>query len=104
MATHIFPSHFRPIDRRRFLITGMGTLAAAGALASVDETQAAGPAVVSIGPRQRSSSDIEAWNVGLITACRRELTPTENTARNAELLAEIRGRNFGLLHLRGPLC
>jgi hypothetical protein len=71
-----------------------------GVAAPVEPVEAAEPEVVRIGPPERPQSDIEAWNVGLITAYRRELTPVENEARDAELRTEIR-RCFGLLHLRG---
>ena len=49
---------------------------------------------------ERPRSDIEASNVGLITAYRRELAFAENEARDAELRSEIR-RCFGLRYLRG---
>jgi hypothetical protein len=67
----------------------------------VDEhVGAAGPEVVRIGPPGRPRTDIEAWNVGLISARRPELTPAENLIRDAELRAKIR-QYFGLFHLRG---
>ena len=86
------------IDRRRFLVSA--TVACTGVAAPVEQVEAAGPVVVRIGPPERPRTDIESWNIGLITAYRRELTPPENQARDAELRSEIR-RCFGLLHLRG---
>jgi hypothetical protein len=44
MAAHTLPGHFRPMDRRHFLLTAMGTLAATVAPAPVEEA-AAGTAV-----------------------------------------------------------
>jgi hypothetical protein len=103
MTTDSFPSHFRSINRRQFLLTAMGTLAATTAAAQAEEPQPAAPAAVSMGPPQkrRPRWDIEARNVGLITTWRSELSPLENEARNAELLSEIRAQRFGVLHLRG---
>jgi hypothetical protein len=57
--------------------------------------------VIRIGPRQRLESDIEAWNVGLITGHRSELSSAENIDRSAVLQGEIRKGGFGLLHWRG---
>jgi hypothetical protein len=98
MAKQIFHNH--PHDRRRFLVSAAATAACTGLAAPVEQVEAAGPEVVRIGPPERPRSDIEAWNIGLITAYRRELTPAENEARDAELRTDIR-RCFGLLYLRG---
>jgi len=100
MAKQIFHTHSQRVNRRCFLVSATATVACTGLAAPVEQVEAAGPEVVRIGPPERSRSDIESWNVGLITAYRRELTPAENEARDAELRTEIR-RCFGLLHLRG---
>lgn len=101
MAAQISPVYFQLLDRRRFLISAAATIAGTSAVAPVEQAQAAAPKVIRIGPPERPWSDIEAWNVGLITACRPELTPADNKARNAELLVDIRDQSFGFLHLRG---
>jgi hypothetical protein len=101
MVTQNFHAHAQRVDRRCFLVSAAATAACTGVAASVEEIEAAGPEVVRIGPPERPRSDIEAWNVGLITAYRRELTPPENEACDAELRAEIRRHRFGLLYLRG---
>jgi hypothetical protein len=85
----------RGFNRRHFL-TGLGTTTASASISPAGATE-----VIRIGPRQRLESDIEAWNVGLITAHRPELSPAENTHRNSALQAEIRKGGFGLLHWRG---
>jgi hypothetical protein len=85
----------RGFNRRHFL-TGLGS-----ATASASISPAAATEVIRIGPRQRLESDIEAWNVGLITAHCPELNLAENTYRNATLREEIRKGGFGLLHWRG---
>jgi hypothetical protein len=100
LATQILHLRPRRVDRRRFLISATATVACAGVLAPVEQVDAAGPEMVLIGAPKRPQSDIQSWNVGLITAYRRELAPAENEARDAELRNEIR-RCFGLLCLRG---
>jgi len=100
MAKQIFRTHSQRVNRRCFLVSATATVAWTGLAAPVEQVEAAGPEVVRIGPPERSRSDIESWNVGLITAYRRELTPGENEARDAELRTEIR-RCFGLLYLQG---
>ena len=57
------------------------------------------PAVIPIGPPERPRSDIESWNLGLITAYRPEFSPAENLARDRELFADL--SHFGRLHVRG---
>jgi len=52
-----------------------------------------------IGPAERPRSDIEAWDVGLITAYRPELPLAGNQARNRALLADL--YCFGRYHVRG---
>jgi hypothetical protein len=83
-----YPSGF---NRRHFL-AGLGTATASASISPAEATE-----VIRIGPRQRLESDIEAWNVGLITAHRPELTPAENGIRNSSLQGEIRKGGFGLL-------
>jgi hypothetical protein len=100
MATQIFPTRPQLIDRRRFLLSATATVASTGVVAPVERSDAAGAAVVRVGPPERPRTDIEAWNVGIISARRPELTPAENLMRDRELRAEIR-QCFGLLHLRG---
>ena len=98
MATQIFPTRPQPVDRRRFLM--LATVTVASTSVPVEHVGAAGPEVIRIGPPERPRTDIEAWNVGLISAHRPELTSVENLIRDAELRTEIR-QCFGLLHLRG---
>jgi hypothetical protein len=94
-------SRSRPTGRSPpFFGLGDGKVACTGFAAPIEQVEAAGPQVVRIGRPVPPRSDIEAWNIGLITAYRRELTPAENEARDAELRTEIR-RCFGLLYLRG---
>jgi hypothetical protein len=100
MGNQIFHTHSQRVDRRRFLVSAGATVACTGVAASSEQVEAAAPEVIRLGPPGRARSDIESWNVGLITACRHELTPAENEARDAELRTEIRHR-FGLLYLRG---
>ena len=85
----------RGFNRRHFL-TGLGTATASASIPTAEATE-----VIGIGPRQRLDSDIEAWNVGLITGHRLELSLAENTHRNATQREEIRKGGFGLLHWRG---
>ena len=102
MAKKILHTHFERMDRRRFLVSATATVACTSLAAPVEQVEAAGPeVVVRIGPPERPQSDVEAWNVGLITAYRRELTPAENQALDADLRTEIRHHRFGLLYLRG---
>jgi hypothetical protein len=46
--------------------------------------------------RQRPESSMEAWNLGLITAHRQDLTPAENKLPIGALRCDI-GNRFGLL-------
>jgi hypothetical protein len=61
MAKHFLPD----LSRRRFF-----GWSAAGITAAVSVPVAGGAEVIRIGPRERPASDIEAWNVGLISAGR----------------------------------
>jgi hypothetical protein len=87
-----YPSDF---NRRHFL-TGLGTTTASASISPAEATE-----VMHIGPRKRLESDIEGWNVGLITAHRPELSLAENIRRNSTLQGEIRKGGFGLLHWHG---
>jgi hypothetical protein len=78
----------------------MAMVASTGIAPADEQVSAAGPEVICIGPPERARSDIEAWNVGIISARRPELTPAENLKRDGQLCTEIR-QCFGLLHLRG---
>jgi hypothetical protein len=98
MAAQTSHTHPQRVDRRRFLVSA--TVVCTGVVAPVEQSDAAGAAVVRVGPPERPRTDIEAWNVGLISARRPELTPAENLIRDGELRAEI-CQCFGLLHLRG---
>jgi hypothetical protein len=42
-------------------------------------------------PVQPTDGNVNAWNVGLITAHRPEVTPDENRGRMAELRADVWG-------------
>jgi hypothetical protein len=93
MAQEDFDLHGRQLDRRRFLLTA-AVAAAAGRVICVPAAQALEAAA------QPTEDNVNAWNVGLITAHRPELTPAENWSRMAELRADI-GSRFGLLEVRG---
>jgi hypothetical protein len=93
MAQEDFDLHGRRLDRRRFLLTA-ALAAAAGRVIGVPAAQALEAAA------QPTEDNVNAWNVGLITAHRPELTPAENWSRMAELRADI-GSRFGLLEVRG---
>jgi hypothetical protein len=97
MAEAGFPHHRWQLDRRRFLTAAAATTAAFGPSAA---PRAEPMEIVRAGPRQRPEDDIEAWNLGLITAHRPELTAAENRLRMGELRADI-GNGFGLFQLRG---
>ena len=91
------------MNRRRFLVSATATVACAGATTIPEEVKSAPmPEVITIGPRERPPSDIESWNLGLITASRPELSPDENEARNRELFFDL--SHFGRLHVRGRYC
>jgi hypothetical protein len=100
MTTQVFRRHPQRVDRRRFLASATAAVACTGVAAPIEQVDAAEPEVVRIGPPERPRTDIEAWNVGLISARRPELTPAENLIRDGELRAEIR-QCFRLFHLRG---
>jgi hypothetical protein len=100
MATQVLPTRPQLIDRRHFLMLATATVASTSVAAPVEQVGDARPEVVRIRSLERSRSDFEAWNVGLISARRPELTPAENLLRDGELRAEIR-QCFGLLRLRG---
>jgi hypothetical protein len=100
------------LSRRGFLSSAAatGVSSTAVAAAAMDEPGSS-PEIIPIGPPERPLTDIEAWNVGLISASRPELSRAENHARNLGLLVElarfgryrVRGRyieNFGQPHAR----
>jgi hypothetical protein len=97
MAKTDFPYHGGQLDRRRFLTAAAATTAAFGSVAA---PRAEPVEIVRAGPRERPDGDIEAWNLGLITAHRPEFTAAENRRRMGELRADIGGR-FGLLQVLG---
>jgi hypothetical protein len=97
MAETGFPHHRWQLDRRRFLTAAAAATAAFGPVAA---PRAEPVEIVRAGPRQRPEGDIEAWNVGLITAHRPELTAAQNRGRMGELRADI-GNRFGLYQVRG---
>ena len=47
---------------RRHFLAGLGSTTASASISPAEATE-----VIRIGPRKRLESDIEAWNVGLIT-------------------------------------
>jgi hypothetical protein len=100
MATQTCHRHPQRVDRRRFLMSATATVACTGVVLLVEHVGGAGPEVVRIGPPERPQTEVEAWNVGLISARRPELSSAENLTRDAELRAEMR-QHFGLFHLRG---
>jgi hypothetical protein len=75
MAEAGFPHHRWQLDRRRFLT------AATAAFGPVAAPRAEPVEIVRAGPRQRPEDDIEAWNLGLITAYRPGLTAAQNRGR-----------------------
>jgi hypothetical protein len=97
MAEAGFPHHRWQLDRRSFLTAAATTTAAFGPVAA---PRAEPVEIVRVGPRQRAEGDIEAWNVGLISAHRPGLTAAENRRRMDELRADV-GNRFGLLHAEG---
>ena len=100
MAAPTLASLFPRMDRRRFLSSAAATTVCAGAAAAREPVEPAPfPEVIQIGPAERPRSDIESWNLGLITAYRPELTPAENEARYQELWTDL--YHFGRYHVRG---
>jgi hypothetical protein len=97
MAEAGFPHHRWQLDRRSFLTAAAATTAAFGPVAA---PRAEPVEIVRAGPRQRPEGDIEALNLGLITAHRPGLTAAQNRGRMGELRADI-GNRFGLLEVRG---
>jgi hypothetical protein len=85
------------LDRRRFLLTA-AVAAATGSVFAASATQAA-EAAGTVHP-QPTEGNVDAWNVGLITAHRPEVTPDENSLRMGGLRTDIGGR-FGVLEVRG---
>jgi len=86
------------MGRRRFLAMAAAVTAVPGA----DEAVAVSdePLIVPITGPVRPPTDIEAWNVGLITAHRPHLAPARNNARNIALATDLM-RRFGRVNVRG---
>jgi hypothetical protein len=100
MTAPILTSLFQLMNRRRFLSSAAATTVWAGVAAIPEEAETAStPAVIRFGPPERPRSDIESWNLGLITACRPGLSPAENLARGRQLWADP--LHIGRLHVRG---
>jgi hypothetical protein len=100
MAKQASHTHSQRVDRRGFLVSA-ATVACTGVIGPAEQSEVAVPHVLHIGRSERALSDIESWNVGLITAFRREHAVAENNARDAELRSEISRHRFGVLFLRG---
>jgi hypothetical protein len=110
LASSLNSNQLPAMDRRRFLCSAAASTACAGVAGVQGEPT---PEVIRLGPPERPSTDIEARNLGLITAYRFEFTPTVNQARNGELLCDlapfcgrllVRGRyveNWGSLDQQG---
>ena len=100
MTTPILNALSKRINRRGFLSSAAATTVCAGVAAAPEHAEPAPvPEVIPIGPPERPQTDIEAWNVGLITAYRPELTLAENQARDRVLRADL--YCFGNFHVRG---
>lgn len=95
-------NQFERLDRRSFLTKFASTTIFAAIEPANAQTKAAEtPEFVRISPSERPRTVVEAWNVGILTATRPQLTPSENAARNSELRHEIRLNGFGYLNIRG---
>ncbi len=91
------PVQSTAINRRGFLWSA----AASTACVSVAATEnAAAPETIHLVPPARQTMDIEARNLGLITAYRPELTLSENRTRNGKLHADL-APFCGRLEVRG---
>jgi hypothetical protein len=97
MAEADLISRTAQLDRRQFLaMAALATAAGSGIAATAAQAlETAGPV-----PAQPAEGNVDAWNLGLITAHRPEFTPAENRRRMGELRADI-GDRFGLLQVRG---
>jgi hypothetical protein len=97
MAEADLISRTAQLDRREFLaMAALATAAGSGIAAPAAQAlEVAGPV-----PAQPAEGNVDAWNLGLITAYRPELTPAENRRRMGELRADV-GNRFGLLQVRG---
>jgi len=98
MSAQTLTSLFPRMDRRRFLSSAAATTVCARVAAAREQVEPA-PEVIRVGPPERPRSDIESWNLGLITAYRPELTPAENEARRQQLWTEL--SHFGRFDVRG---
>jgi hypothetical protein len=83
------------LDRRQFLATAALAAAAGGVIPAP-----AAQALEAAGTVPAQPTEVDAWNMGLITAHRPEFTAAENRLRMAELRADI-GNRFGLFEVRG---
>lgn len=98
MAEYDIISSAARMGRRSFL-----TLATAVAsVPRADDAAAVSyePLIVPITGPVRPPTDVEAWNVGLITAHRPHLGPAKNDARNVALGIDLM-RRFGRVNVRG---
>ena len=100
MTAPILTALSKRINRRLCLSSAAATTVCAGVAAAPEHVESAPvPDVIPIGPPERPRTDIKAWNIGLITAYRPELTLAENQARDRELRADL--YCFGRYHVRG---
>ena len=81
------PIRSAAINRRGFLWSAAASTACVGVAAT--ENASSAPEIIHLVPPARQTMDIEARNIGLITAYRPEFTPAENRARNGELHADL---------------
>jgi hypothetical protein len=94
-ATSAFPLKLSTISLSSAAATGVSSTAVARTV--LDET-GSDLEIIPIGLPERPLTDIEAWNVGLISASRPELTATQNHVRNLALLSEM--AHFGRYWIR----
>ncbi len=81
MARPDFPISAICLDRRQFLASAALTAAAcAGIGARITEAAE----IIRVVPRQGPDSNVEGWNLGLISGHRPELTAADNRLRMAE--------------------
>jgi hypothetical protein len=87
-------------SRRRFLASAAATVAGCSVEDSSGRNDAVlAPEIITVGPPVRTASDIEGWNIGLISASRPYLTADENQARSLALLHEL--THFARYRVRG---
>src|SRR5580704_13356694 len=83
------------IDRRRFLGSVAATTAGLAVTSSADDSEALVRVPVAA---DQVMPEFAAWHVGMITACRRDLSIDANKSRNGNLAVDLRG---GFYHVRG---